>query len=289
MKFEIEKASRTGFCFGVKRAIETLTKSAAGYGGVEVLGAIVHNQQVTERLASAGIKVAPSIDDIKGNIATIGSHGVSPQVESMMKGRFQVLIDTTCPFVRRAQTTARQLNSDGFMVIIYGEKEHPEVRGILGYADDKGIATMDTGFLASPQRLPRKIGVLSQTTQVPARFVEFSQQIVGSLLDKDVELRFADTICHDIRERQQSALEVAHRVDLMLVVGSHTSANSNHLAELCATVTQSHLVETAGGIDRSWLKGCQRIGVTSGSSTAEETVDDVVARLKELSGYSPIP
>jgi 4-hydroxy-3-methylbut-2-en-1-yl diphosphate reductase len=283
MNFEIEKASRTGFCFGVKRAIDLLTKAATQYGEVEVLGAIVHNQQVTERLAAGGIKVAPGINDIKGEIAAIGSHGVSPQIESVMKSRFRVIVDTTCPFVRRAQNTARQLTDDGFMTIIYGEKEHPEVKGILGFTNDKGIVTLDTDFLIDPEKLPKKIGVLSQTTQVPAHFIEFSQQILGSLLEKDVELRFTDTICHDIRERQQSALAVARRVDLMMVVGSHTSANSNHLADLCATVTQSHLVETATGIDRTWLKNCRRVGVTSGSSTAEETVNEVIAKLKELS------
>ena len=279
----VEKASRTGFCFGVKRAIEILTKAAAEHGHVEALGAIVHNKQVTDNMERLGITVAPSLDSITGDVVAIGSHGVSPQVEAEMKSRFRVLIDTTCPFVRRAQSTAEHLAKGGFMVIIYGEADHAEVKGILGYSQDKGIATMDAGFISSLQPLPRKVGVLSQTTQIPSRFVAFGKEIVGSVLDKDVELRFTDTICHDIRDRQEAALALARKVDLMLVVGSKTSANTNHLADLCATATTSRLVETAGDLDGISLEGFHHIGVTSGASTADETIDEVVGRLKKLS------
>jgi 4-hydroxy-3-methylbut-2-enyl diphosphate reductase len=278
---QIEKADWTGFCFGVKRAIDILTKAAAQHGGVETLGAIVHNRQVTDHLAGANIHVAPSVDAIRGDVAAIGSHGVAPEVEAGMKTRFRVLVDTTCPFVHRAQSTAGRLAAAGFTVIIYGEVEHPEVKGILGYARGKAIATMDTGFLADLRPVPRHVGVLSQTTQIPAHFVEFGRQIVGSLLDKDVELRFVDTICHDMRDRQEAAMRLAREVDLMLVVGSRTSANTNHLVDLCRTVTDSRLVETAEALAGLSLTGFERIGVTSGASTADETVDAVVTRLEE--------
>ena len=276
----IEKADRTGFCFGVKRAIEILTKAASEHGHVEALGAIVHNKQVTDKMKSLGITVASSLDGIKSDVAAIGSHGVSPQVEAEMKSRFRVLVDTTCPFVRRAQSTAERLAKGGFVVIIYGEAEHAEVKGIIGYSREKGIATMDAGFVSSLRPLPRKVGVLSQTTQIPSRFVAFGKEIVGSLLDKDVELRFTDTICHDIRDRQQAALALAGKVDLMLVVGSKMSANTNHLADLCATATTSRLVETAQDLDGISLKGFRHLGVTSGASTADETVDAVIERLR---------
>lgn len=276
----IEKADRTGFCFGVKRAIEILTKAASEHGHVEALGAIVHNKQVTDRMKGLGITVASSLDGITGNVAAIGSHGVSPQVEAEMKSRFPVLVDTTCPFVRRAQSTAERLAEAGFVVIIYGEAEHAEVKGIIGYSRDKGIATMDAGFVSSLRPLPRKVGVLSQTTQIPSKFVAFGKEIVGSLLDKDVELRFTDTICHDIRDRQQAALALSGRVDLMVVVGSKTSANTNHLADLCATATTSRLVETAQDLDGISIEGFRRIGVTSGASTADETVDAVIEKLR---------
>ncbi|MBI3040681.1 MAG: 4-hydroxy-3-methylbut-2-enyl diphosphate reductase, partial [Chloroflexi bacterium] len=161
-----------------------------------------------------------------------------------------------------------------------GDANHPEVKGILGWANGQGVATLDKNLMATLEYLPRRVGILSQTTQIPARFTEFVKEIINSALVKDAELRIIDTICHDIRERQQAALELANRVDLMFVIGSHTSANTNHLAELCATVVPTHLVETADEIQPSWLQGHHHIGVTGGASTAEETINEVVARLE---------
>ncbi len=280
MPVRVETTAKTGFCFGVKRAIETLNKAAAEYGSVETLGAIVHNKQVTQAMSRLGITVVPSLDAIKGKAVAIGSHGVAPEVEAEMKSRFRVVVDTTCPFVHRAQTNAAKLASAGFVVVIYGEADHAEVKGILGYARGKGIATLDTSFVAAFEKPPRKVGILSQTTQIRSNFVAFSKEIVGSLLDRDVELRFIDTICHDMNDRQQAALDLARRVELMLVVGSKTSANTNHLVDLCSTATRSLLVETADDLAGVAIDGVEHIGVTSGASTSDETVEVVVARLK---------
>jgi 4-hydroxy-3-methylbut-2-enyl diphosphate reductase len=130
---------------------------------------------------------------------------------------------------------------------------------------------------------PRRLGILSQTTQVPAYFVEFIKRIIDLALTKDSEIRIIDTICHDIRERQAAALDLARRADLMLVVGGRSSANTNRLAEICAEVTQTHLIETAQDIQPAWVQGRSHVGVTSGASTAEETVDEVLQKLKNLS------
>lgn len=282
MALNIEKAAGIGFCFGVKRAIDILEKVARERGRVETLGAIVHNQQVLQRLADIGVRVADSVDDIQGDIVVIGAHGISPQLEDEIRARYNEIINTTCPFVHRAQVAARRLATSGFFVIIYGDANHPEVKGILGWATDKGVATLDENFIATLEHLPRRLGVLSQTTQIPARFIEFTKKLIDSALAKDAELRIIDTICHDIRERQQAALELASRVDLMLVIGSHTSANTNHLAELCATATKTFLVETAEEIQSHWLQGHQHIGITSGASTAEQTISEVLAKLEAV-------
>ena len=282
MVLKIEKAAGTGFCFGVKRAIDTLEKVARERGQVETLGAIVHNQQVLQRLAGIGVRVADSVGDIEGNTVAIGAHGVGPQLEDEIQARYTDVIDTTCPFVHRAQIAARRLAKSGFFVVIYGDANHPEVRGILGWADDKGVATMDDNFLASLEHIPRRIGVLSQTTQIPDRFTEFVKKIIDFALAKDSELRIIDTICHDIRERQQAAIKLANRVDLVLVIGSHTSANTNRLTELCATATKTYLVETAEEIQPSWLQGHHHIGITGGASTAEETINEVLAKLETM-------
>ncbi|MFC2072498.1 4-hydroxy-3-methylbut-2-enyl diphosphate reductase [Chloroflexota bacterium] len=282
MALTVEKAAGIGFCFGVKRAINILERVAHEHGRVETLGAVVHNQQVLQRLADIGVRVANSVDDIQGDIVAIGAHGVSPQLENEIRARNTEVINTTCPFVHRAQVAARRLAKSGFWVIIYGDANHREVRGILGWATGKGVATLDENFVDILEDLPRRLGVLSQTTQIPARFTEFVKKLTDSALVKDAELRIIDTICHDIRARQQAALDLANRVDLMFVIGSHTSANTNHIAELCATATKTYLVETAVEIQASWLQGHHHVGVTSGASTANETISEVLVKLEAM-------
>jgi len=279
---QIEKASKTGFCFGVRRAINTLEKVARERGGVETLGAVVHNQQVLQKLSEIGVKVVDNIDDIKGDTVVTSSHGVSPDLEESIKARNIKAVSTICGSVRRAQVAAKQLADSGFFVIIYGDVNHPEVKGILGWAKSKGLATTDEKAVAALDPLPRRLGILSQTTQVPAHFADFTKKIIDLALNKDSEIRIIDTICHDIRERQAAALELAHRADLMLVVGGRSSANTNRLAELCSQVTETHLIETADEIKPAWLKGKKLIGVTAGASTDERTVDEVMKRLEHI-------
>jgi 4-hydroxy-3-methylbut-2-enyl diphosphate reductase len=282
MTLKIKKASGIGFCMGVRRAIDILERVAAERGRVETLGAVVHNQQVLRRLANIGVELVKTVADIQGDVVVISSHGVSPLVEEEIRARQIGVIDTTCPFVKRAQVAARRLAKSGFYTIVYGDVDHPEVKGILGWAEDMGVATLDAGAVTRLNNLPRRLGALSQTTQIPASFARFVKELVESAPFKDSELRVIDTICHDIRQRQASALKLAKESDLVLVVGGHTSANSRHLVDLCSTVTKTYLVETADEIEPSWLKEQHRIGVTSGASTDEETINEVLTRLKAL-------
>jgi 4-hydroxy-3-methylbut-2-enyl diphosphate reductase len=278
----IEKAARTGFCFGVRRAINMLEKVARERGGVETLGAVVHNQQVLQKLAEIGVSVVDNIDDIKGDVVVTSSHGVSPDLEESIRARNIDVVSTICRSVRRAQIAAKKLADSGFFVIIYGNGNHPEVKGILGWAKGQGLATLDQKPVAALNPLPRRIGILSQTTQVPANFTEFVKKIIEITLQKDTEIRIIDTICYDSQERQAAALELARRADLMLVVGGRSSANTNRLAELCSELTETHLIETADEIEPSWVEGKELIGVTAGASTAEESVDEVIKRLEEM-------
>jgi 4-hydroxy-3-methylbut-2-enyl diphosphate reductase len=279
---KIERTREIGFCYGVKRAIELLERLAGERGGLETLGAVVHNQQVLQRLAETGIKVAPTVDDITGTTVAISSHGASPEVEEKLQARNIEIINTTCPFVQRLQRAARRLAEAGFFVVIYGDADHTEVKSVLGWAGGKGVATLDEKLVAKLEPLPRRLGVLSQTTQIPAHFTDFVKRLIDSVFSRDSELRVIDTICHDIRRRQAEALELAGRVDLMLVIGGRGSANTNRLAELCSALTETHLIETAEEISPDWFRGKERIGVTSGASTAQQTIDDVLARLEGL-------
>ena len=279
---KIEKTKEIGFCYGVKRAIDILERIARERGGVETLGAVVHNQQVLQRLAEIGVRVAPTIDDIQGKIVAISSHGASPEVEEKLRARHIEVVNTTCPFVHRVQIAARRLARSGFFVVIYGDADHAEVKSVLGWAGGKGMATLDEKLVARLNPLPRRLGILSQTTQIPAHFNEFVKRLIDSVFTRDSELRIIDTICHDIRRRQAEALDLAGRVDLMLVIGGRGSANTNRLAELCSAATKTHLIETAGEMKPAWFQGKKNIGITSGASTHEQTIDEVLARLEGL-------
>jgi 4-hydroxy-3-methylbut-2-en-1-yl diphosphate reductase len=279
---KIEKAAGTGFCFGVRRAITALEQAAAEKGTIETLGAVVHNQQVLQRLAELGVNVAGTLDDVTGNIVAIGAHGVGPDVAAEISKRHLKIVDTTCRFVHRAQSVAQRLSKEGFFVVVYGDVNHPEVKGILAWAGGNGMATLDAQKIAELKPLPGRIGIVAQTTQIPANFNEFLKNVVDIALHKDSELYVVDTICHDIRRRQESAQKLANKVDLMFVVGDHTSANTNRLAELCSRQTETHLIETADEIKPSWLKGHKFIGITGGASTAEETITAVQKKLEKL-------
>lgn len=281
----IEKAAGIGPCFGVRRAIGILEKVAHEHSSLETLGAVVHNQQVLEKLSKLGIRIASSVDDIQGDFVAISAHGLGPQVEKEIRARHINIIDTTCPFVHRAQITAQKLAKSGFFVIIYGDSNHPEVKGVLDWADGKGIATLDEKSIARLDHLSHRLGVISQTTQIPSHFSEFVKRLIDSTLIRDSELHIIDTICHDARSRQAAALKLASRVDLMLVIGSHTSANTNRLSELCSTATKTYLVEATDEIQSSWLEGLRWVGVTAGASTALETIDEVMAKLEAMALY----
>jgi len=279
---EIIRASDMGFCFGVRRAVEMAEKAAAELGELSSLGSVVHNRQVVERLAGLGVRVVGSPADARGGAIIIPSHGVAPEVMAEATRLGLRVVDATCPMVTRSQQWAKRLSRDGFTVIIFGNPDHPEVRGVLGWAQGKGMAFPDGNALQSIL-LPSRIAVLSQTTQTEARFASF----VGSLLDLHLkgvrEMRVINTLCNATTSKQAATQELAGKVDLMIVVGGRESANTRHLAEVArAEGVETHQVEEASQIDAAWLRDRARIGVTAGASTPNGAIAAVVARLQEI-------
>ncbi len=280
----LNKASNIGFCMGVRRAIDIIMDVAGKQGSVETLGALVHNQQVLKKLSASGVRIINDVSEIKGKTVVISAHGVGPKVMQEIESRGITAIDTTCPFVKRAQTSARRLTEAGFYTIVFGDVNHPEVKGLLGWADGHGMATLDARDLNRTAELPRKLGLLSQTTQIPAAFTHFVKDVIDLALVKDAEIRIIDTLCHDIRRRQSDTLQMAQDSDIVFVIGGRNSANTKHLFELCATVADTRQIETAAEIDPVWLEGKGKIGVTAGASTDDETIDEVMSRLQDLTG-----
>ena len=283
----IEKAREMGFCFGVKRAISMLEKAAQEYGNIETLGAVVHNQMVVERLAALGIRVTESLNHIQSNVVAISSHGVSPQILDEIKARRLQLIDSTCPRVRSAQQAAQDLAEAGFDVIVFGDAQHPEVKGVLGWTGGRGMATLDTDVLAQHNTWRRRLGIVSQTTQNPAHFARFVSRLIEFALPHAEEIRIDNTICYATGKRKTAAMELRQRCDLILVIGGCTSANTRHLAETCSTAgVETHLIETVDEIDPSWLLERSHIGITAGASTPVEAVQEVVHKLELLTARS---
>ena len=302
---EIEKARELGLCFGVRRAIRMLREAADKYGSIETLGPIAHNQQLVQGLAEAGIKPVGELGQVRGKIVAITTHGVSPAVLSEIEARRIHIINTTCPVVRQAQNAARELAEAGFDVVIFGEAEHPEVEGLLGWAKGRGIAALDVKqFVVSSLSLSEKwynrrcLGIISQTTQSQSAFFQFVTRLIAILPSVTVsqspdcsqeltrqsikEVRVVNTLCQATQRRLKSAIELAQRRQLMIVVGGHDSANTKRLTEVCSPIVETHLVEGVREVDNSWLEGKQHIGITAGASTPDEVIEGVVVKLKSL-------
>ena len=275
---EIERASEMGFCFGVRRAIELVERAASERGPLRTLGPLVHNQQVVDRLARSGITVAESLDDVRGDPVAITSHGVGPEVIREMEARGLAVIDATCPFVRKAQAAAQKLGEEGFRVLVFGDASHPEVQGLLGWAGENAGASLEVPQLDTA---PKRLGILCQTTQNQQRFLEFVTRVISQSLPEALEIRVLNTICDATSRHQAAALELARRVNMMLVVGGRDSANTARLAQICAeTGVETHHIETAADMDTTWLRGRRRVGITAGASTPDDVVDEVALALE---------
>ncbi len=278
----IEKSPDHGFCCGVKRAIGLLEKAAGAAGKIETLGPVVHNQQVVETLTNKGIRPVSSLRDVTGKVVAVTAHGTDPTTLKTLGARGLEVIDTTCAIVKSAQKAVSRFARDGYGIVIFGDSEHTEVKGLLGWSGEKARATTDASDIAAWRGMPRRLAIISQSTQSPARFREFVKKVLDASLMQLREIHIVNTICKVTHQRQNSARELAGRCDLMLVVGGRNSANTRRLAETCGELVETHSIETAKEIRREWLKGKKHIGIVAGTSTPDEVVDEAAARLKKL-------
>jgi len=274
-------AKKTGFCFGVKRAVdmalEVLEKEKAAYS----LGSIIHNRQVVEDLAGKGLAVVERIEDVpQGGTVVISSHGSGPQIARRLAKQGMKVVDTTCPFVLNAQRIAKSLHKEGYAVIIVGDKDHPEVRALVDFAGEKTYVVKDTKEAAALRLSPNeKLSIVSQTTQSTERFLD----VVREILKKGPkEMRIFNTICRDAQERQVAARALASKVKVMLVVGGKNSANTRRLYDVCRKVSPfTYLIETEKELDRKRVSGKARIGITSGASTPQWVIEKVVKKIQK--------
>ena len=282
---EIILARDMGFCWGVRRAITIMEKAAEEKGPIKSLGPIVHNRQAVGKLEEKGVQMISGPEEMDGGPVAITAHGVGPHVLEELRSRDLDVIDTTCPIVTRSQRWAKKLAENGFTVIIFGDANHREVKGVISWAKGKGVALTEADLESLPEDFPSRLAVISQTTQNPERFAAFVGHLLGKRIGHISELRVVNTLCHVTSSQQAAAEELAEQVDVMVVVGGRHSANTKHLVEVCeAEGTTTYLIETADEIRPQWFQGCQRVGITAGASTPDFAVDVVVERIGQLVG-----
>lgn len=277
---EIRLAKKAGFCFGVERAVR-MARSCLhqGEGPVYTLGPLIHNQQVIDMLAREGIMVVHDLDEITGSgTVVIRSHGVSPEVLVEAEARGLQLVDATCPFVRKVQNIVHDLVEQDLPLVIVGDPEHPEVKGILGWCNHRARVVRDAreAALAGPYQ---DVGVVAQTTQRQDNF----DSVVQFFENSGSRVRVFNTICLATAERQVEAWELAQTVDAMLVLGGEKSANTAKLAQVCRSAgIPVYQMETAGQIDKNWFQGLKVVGITAGASTPGWIIEEVCIRMMEF-------
>ena len=279
------KATELGFCMGVRRAVDMMEEAAGELGPITSLGSTVHNPQVVDHLRDRGVEVIATIDAIDARPVAITAHGVGPTVLDELRTRGARIVDTTCPIVTRAQQWAKKLTDEGFGVIVFGDPNHKEVRGILGWSNGKVITMKSADDLDAPlpDWMPSRVGVLSQTTETEGHFALFVQKLLTAHMDRIGELRVINTLCNATSSQQAATHDLAQEVDLMIVVGGRESANTRHLAEVAREQgVETYHVESAGEIEAAWLAGRESVGVAAGASTPDAVIDEVVERLYAL-------
>ena len=267
---EVILADYLGFCYGVKRAIKLAREHASPNGDANTLGPIIHNPQMVERLEKEGVGTVDKVEDMERGTLIIRSHGVGPETYEAVRQRGLQLVDATCPHVRKAQLSAKNLSDNGYHVVVVGEKQHPEVQSIFQWTDGTAEA-LETVEEARALKPCAKLGIVSQTTFSGRMF----QRIVGELLEKSRDIRILRTICTATDQRQSAAVALASKVDLMLVIGGKNSANTTRLAELCAKRCKTYHIETAAELQDEWLDNIDKIGITAGASTPDWIIKEV--------------
>ena len=277
---EVVLAEYLGFCYGVKRAINLARSKASAEGNACTLGPIIHNPQMVERLEAEGVGTVNSLDELEQGTVIIRSHGVGPHIYDEAERKRLDVVDATCPHVRKAQMAAHALAEADYRVVIIGEKAHPEVKSIFEWSGHTAVV-VESEQEADALPVCGKMGIVAQTTFSSDGF----KRIVSHLLDKSNDVRILRTICTATDQRQAAALEVAGKVDRMLVIGGKNSANTTRLAQLCATKCQTYHIETAAELQDAWFEEIEKIGITAGASTPDWIIKEVYKKCKTWKPY----
>jgi 4-hydroxy-3-methylbut-2-enyl diphosphate reductase len=278
---QVRIARRTGFCYGVREAIDHARVSALEGRETITLGQTVHNEGVIADLRARGIRTVDSIDAIEpGAAVVIRAHGVTPDVRERAVARGLDVIDGTCSWVEQEHREVAKLVEEGYTIVLLGTPNHPEVAGILGYAPDAIVVDEEDEWDVVPRT--KRMALVSQSTQPPWKF----QKLAAFMVGRAHELRIVNTVCPVTIRRQEDTIELAHEVDFMVVVGGRNSANTKELTRLVGLAERPviQIERAADLIDAGVFEGHRVVGITGGTSTPIEDLETVAARVLELAG-----
>ena len=274
----VELAKTAGFCFGVKRAVDTVYQQIEQYRGEKIFtyGPIIHNEEVIKDLRSHGVEVLNDEEELKtadADVVVIRSHGVAKYIYDIMEERGITCVDATCPFVKKIHKIVAEKSAEGSYIVIVGNGEHPEVEGIRGWAGEQETV-IQTPEDAERFELPekeQKVCIVAQTTFNYNKFKE----LVEIISKKRYDIVVLNTICNATKERQTEARQIAARVDAMVVIGDKRSSNTQKLFEICKEeCLNTYYIQTLDDLDINQLRSVESVGITAGASTPNKIIEE---------------
>ena len=275
----VELAKTAGFCFGVKRAVDTVYQQIEQYRGEKIFtyGPIIHNEEVIKDLRSHGVEVLNDEEELKtadADVVVIRSHGVAKYIYDIMEERGITCVDATCPFVKKIHKIVAEKSAEGSYIVIVGNGEHPEVQGIRVWAGEQ-VTVVQTQEDAERFELPdkdQKVCIVAQTTFNYNKFKE----LVEIISKKRYDIVVLNTICNATKERQTEARQIAARVDAMVVIGDKRSSNTQKLFEICKEeCLNTYYIQTLDDLDINQLRSVESVGITAGASTPNKIIEEV--------------
>ncbi|HIJ50876.1 MAG TPA: 4-hydroxy-3-methylbut-2-enyl diphosphate reductase [Nitrospinae bacterium] len=280
---KVSLASSMGTCFGVQDAIN-LAMSPEFNNELTIVGQLVHNPQVSDSLKKNGISLVPGIEDIdkiKTKKVMITAHGAAEKTKQQLQDAGFIVYDASCPLVMRVHQTIKSLVSKGYFPVVIGQKDHVEVKGIVGDLDDYLVINSEEDFSKIEKSGNRKLGIVTQTTQQRDKVEALLEKVRA--LDYVDEVSFVNTICQPTHDRQVAVHELADQVDLMIVIGGFNSSNTKKLVHVCGEKgIEAHHIESFDQLDKNWFVSKQHVGITAGTSTPENVINEVHTKILKI-------
>lgn len=281
---KVSLASAMGTCFGVQDAIN-LAMSPEFSNELTIVGQLVHNPQVSESLKQNGVSLVPGIEDIdkiQTKKVMITAHGAAEKTKKQLHDAGFTVYDASCPLVMRVHQTIKSLVTKGFFPLVIGQKDHVEVKGIVGDLDDYLVINSEEDFSKIKASGNRRLGIVVQTTQQRDKVEALVEKI--RKLDYVDDVAFINTICQPTHDRQAAVHELANQVDLMIVIGGFNSSNTKKLVHVCDEKgIEAHHIESFDQLDKAWFINKQHVGITAGTSTPENVINEVHTKILEIS------